>query len=292
MKINSATPVISSNVQSNKNKNVAFQGLNDWKPTNLLKLSRQGSMARNLFILNAFAFLLGTRIITSRDDDEKREIVIRDIPTIIIAVQGVPFIGEKAAELIQKKSGFAIMETGDTKKSTGIAKWIKNKFNRPDKPEMKSVEYSQLEDWYVYNDKLVSGFKGFSERLSKGGNLKKIYSSLNDDVKTLLAGFSDNNDEFIKKLFDKSEKSDSVLAKLEKEMASDKNNALKQASFMKTSTKLIGFGLTLALIGLFIPKLNIFITETIHKNKKKQCENSPACNHAEDVKSTKDTSKN
>lgn len=262
MKINNATPtpIVNNPIQSTaKTTKPSFKG----KVADFLTLSRAGTMSRNLFIANAFTFLLGSRLITSRDKDEKREILIRDVPTIVIAVMGVPVIGEIVAKIVQKKTGFAIMKDGEPGL---IAKHIFQK------TKVKEVaDYGQLKSWYKYDENLTSGFKGFSERLAGLGDkvsLKKIYSALGGDIAEKLKPLKDNNDEFLKEVL----KDKNLTKSLEKALTDGKNKVLKQAEFLKTTTKIAGFGLTLAIIGVLIPKLNIFITETIHKNKKAEKE--------------------
>lgn len=272
MKINNVAPVITNN-SSPKNQNVAFTSrfTNPFKDpnclTDLLTLKKQGPMVRDLFTLNAFAFLLGTRLVTSRDKDEKREIWVRDVPTIIIAVNGVPLIQDAFAGLIQKKSGFAFMEAGP--QSGIIAPFFNQLFKRPDK---NIASYSQLEDWYKFDKNLHSGFKGFTDRLeAQEGNLKKIFSSLSDEIKNDLENlkFNDKNSEFKAKLFDNSDESKPVLEKIIKEFSNPKgNNALKRASWAATIPTLIGFATALVLIGILIPKSNIAITEAINKKRK------------------------
>lgn len=282
MKINATTSTITPNAgtvseETVKTNNVAFKGLVQ-KGKDVFTLNRQGPMGRDLFLINAFAFLLGTRLVTSRDSDEKREILIRDVPTILIAVMGVPVIQDLFADKIQKMSGFAFMEKG---KQPGIVAPLINKLCKVDK---KVVGYGQLKDWYQYNDKLASGFQGFTERLSgQGGNLKKICSFLGDDIKAKIEALDDkfkdkkfnDNKLFSETLFNKSKKSNEALELIKKAFSKEDNKALKQASWMKTSPTLIGLVLTLGLIGMFIPKLNIFITETVNKNKKAQEEQAP-----------------
>lgn len=254
MKIHNATPVVSNNLQK-QGKKIAFNGiLSGAKNTflDLFYLNRQGPMNRNLFTLNAFVFLLGTRLITSRDKDEKREIFIRDVPSIIIAVFGVPVIGKFAAKLLQKKTGFAIMEN----------------------PKDGVVSGKQLESWYKYDENIKPGLSGFSKRLADFGNgvsLKKIYSSLSSNIETSLSSFSENNDSFIKELT--SDKNTSIAESIKKCLSNADNAALKKASHLSTYTKAIGFGATLALLGIFIPKLNIYITEKVNKNRKTKAQN-------------------
>lgn len=266
MKINNVTPVINNNSTKMNSEKVPFTGLvQSCKDglTDLFTLDRKGPMSRKLFIVNAFAFLLGTRLVTSRGKDERREIIIRDIPTIVIAVIGVPVIQNLFAGLVQKKSGFAFLEEDADKDK--FAKLVNKMFKQPN---TKVASYSQLEDWYKFDAKnLASGFEGFTERLSKqGGNLKTIFSSLGKDIKGKLADFSGDNAEFIKKLSENGNKD--LKQAIVDGFKSDKNKALKQASFLKTVPTLIGLGLTLSIIGIFIPKLNIFITEAVNKGKK------------------------
>lgn len=266
MKINNVIPPISNEPKrNNKNQNPAFGGsfINGWKPSNLLELSRQGTMKGNLFIANAFVFLLGSRILTSRDKDEKREVLIRDIPTIVLAVMGVPLLENAVTKFVQKKSGFAIAESSTEK--NGLANWVRKKLNTAEKERTttKTVNYSKLEDWYKFDKNTPSGIEGFSKRLdSLGGNLKKIYSPLSEEIKSVFEGCK-NNEEVIAKITANKE-----LAGKLGEMMSKKNPILEKAKFFKTIPTIAGFAGTLLLIGLFIPKLNIFITESLHKNSK------------------------
>lgn len=266
MKINNLNSQI-YNTDSNKAKTQSFSGMPHVKKylaDDFLKFNRdyRGTMTRDLFVLNAFIFLLGTRVFTSRDKDEKREVMVRDIPTIVIAVMGVPFAERLIThKFIQPRSGFALMKDD-------VSLWNKLN-NNTDKKTPNTVSYGKLNDFYVYNDDLHSGFNGFSDRLSDlGGNLKKIYSTLGDDVKSKLAKFSDKNTEFMKQLNSVEHKG--LLENIKKAMAHPENKVLKQAAFLKTCGKIAGFALTLFSIGIFIPELNIYITERIHKNKKQR----------------------
>lgn len=277
MKINNlASPTVkNNNIVNNINKQSIVPecktlaerfAKSDWHPKKLLDLGRAGTMGHNLFIVNAFAFLLGTRLITSRDKDERREIIIRDLPSIIIAVAGVDLIEKAVSKWFHKNKGFAIMVDSD-KEPGFITKAFRNIFKKPNENELSGVTYSQLKNWYTYDKNLDSstGLKGFSERLSTlGGKLKTIYSSLNDEIKGKLTNCKDN-----KEVIDTFTKDKTLGEQIKKALLDPKNNALKKAEMLKTWPTLIGFGLTLALLGICIPKTNIFITETIHKNRKK-----------------------
>lgn len=240
MKVNSTTPVVNNVNVNNHNKQIAFKGVSDF-----LNLKRQGPMGRGLFITTAFTFLLGSRLITSRDKDEKREILIRDVPTIIIAVMGVPVIGKFVAKAVEKSSGFAIL----------------------DKTSKDVFSYGQIDnDLYRFDKNSASGFKGFCKTLSEaGGDLKKIFSNLGKNVKNQLdvEKFSQGNESFIKELM-----KDKKLSKMLKEELSKADNAvLKQAGFLKSIPTFAGFAATLGLVGVLIPNLNIHITESISKKR-------------------------
>lgn len=247
-------PTSNNVINNNKaNKNVAF-GANPsttlTKAKNafleLAEPQRLGNMSRNMFIAAGFSFLLSGRLINSRDNNERRETLTRDVPTIVLAVQGVPIVENIVAKIIEKKTGFAIT----TKKLTDSGK-----IKREIPPGV------QLKDWYIYDEQLQSGFKGFSDRLSNlGGNLKKVYSNLNQDIKSKLAKLSNDNATFMDKL----SKDKSLQQTIETELKSGKNNVVKQASYLKAVPKLMGIVGTLGFIGIFIPMLNIFITEMVN----------------------------
>jgi len=258
MKIHSIAPQVSQTF-NNKN-NVSFSG----KPgffREFLTLERQGNMSRKLFIANAFLFLLGGRVLKARDDNEKREIFTRDIPSIVLAVQGVPVIGEMVTKLIQSRSGFAIGNEYSEKDGFTLLREHRLEGIKGD---------GQLKDWYIFDEnlaKLDGGFENFFTRLKdKGGNLKKICSSLSDEIKGKLTSFNESNVSFIKELNKSENKGLKVL--IEEAFKGSKNKAFEKANFLKTIPRIIGFAMTLTLLGALIPKLNIHITRKLNKNKK------------------------
>jgi len=269
MKINNATPMMTNNT-TKANKNVAFSGGFPKTPKELFVLERKGNMSRYLFTLNAFVFLLGGRLLKSRDKNEKRETMTRDVPTIVIAVFGVPVVKDAVAKVFQKNSGFAILNEGSEKSKFG--QWIGKIFNNKDTKTKTIASYDQLEDRYVYDSNLKSGFNGFLERLDEeGGDFKKICSSLSDEIKSKLSKFkTKNNADFLVEL----EKDKGLKGLIVEGFKKPSNKAVEQAKWLKTIPTLAGFVVTLFTIGIFIPKLNIAITESI--NKKKKVETKPA----------------
>lgn len=251
-------------------QNPSFGGKGLQFVKDLVEPERVGTMGRWLFLGTAFVFLLGGRIIGSRDKNEKRETITRDVPSIVIIAGAVPIIEKFLSKHIQKHTGFAILGNAEEKKAQDIYAEIKagtkDASAANDLPKQ-IISYAQLKTWYTFDENLASGFKGFSERLSNlGGNLKKIYSKLGDKFKEDLKGLSDDNKTFMAELFDT--KNETLLNKI-KDAFKDKkgNEALKQAEFIKASPKLISIAGTLALLGIFVPVFNIWLTEQVNKKE-------------------------
>ncbi len=250
MQINAINNTNINNVNSIKKENnpsfgkLNTAGLKSYMKDNFTQLNKSGPMARGMFVLNAFTFLLGSRIVTARDADEKREIVIRDIPTVLLSVLGVPMIEKTAAKVINKTTGFAVNQKYDV-----LKEWYQN-----GKTVMKNGK-EVIEN--------VTDFNAFSKRLSdQGADIKKVYSTLSSEIKDSLAEMKGSNEEIIKSITNKK----GLPEKIQEALKSAENGALKKANSLKTATKALGFGLTLGLIGLLIPKVNIAITKAIHKN--------------------------
>lgn len=250
MKVNNATPNVIPTIRP---KQTSFKGrLTNFEKIPVLKnigfLDRNGSLTQKLFFINAFAFLLGGRIVTARDNNEKREIITRDIPSILIAVYGITSLEKVFAKQMQKLTGFAIGTKPD-----------KNNFKG--RHTLEVAKESQIKDWYILDKNLAGGLNSFSERLSnQGGNLKKIYSRLSDDIKAKISNFSDDNDSFMKEL----NKNKALSEDVTKAMSETSNKAHIHASFLKTTPKILGLGVTLGLLGIFLPKFNIYLTEKLN----------------------------
>lgn len=243
MKINNATPNpihvnFTGKVPASKVTEIVEKGQSSF--SKLFNLDETGHMSRKLFIVNGFIFLLGGRFLRARDNNERRETVSRDVPTIVVVAMGIPVVQKWLAKKMQKNTGLALTHNNDIAKS------------------------SQIQEWYKYDEKLTTGFDGFTKRLSDmGGNLKKIFSRLDADSKSKLASFSDNNDKFISEL----SKNKELKKSFETKFKQSGNKALEEAAFLHTIPTIMGFAVTLSLIGIMIPKLNIFITEKINKDK-------------------------
>lgn len=271
MKINNTSLQTSrmNNKQISRAQNPSFTGTQQFMK-DLVEPQRFGNMGRWLFLATAFVFLLGGRILGSRDKNEKRETITRDIPSIVLIAGAVPIIEKFLSKHIQKRTGFAILGNAKEKEAEDTYTAIKNGTKQAadaEKLEKETVSYAQLKTWYTFDENLTSGFKGFSERLSNlGGNLKKIYSALGDSFKQELKGFSDDNKTFVTELFE--DKNQGLLEKIKTAFKDTKGNeALKQAEFIKATPKLISMAGTLALLGIFVPSFNIWLTEKLNKEE-------------------------
>lgn len=272
---------ISASNNKMNNKQVAFQSSfvertyegSKKIAKDLFEPERFGNMGRWLFLATAFIFLLGGRIIGSRDKNEKRETLTRDVPTIAIIAGAVPILERWMSKHLQRYTGFAIMGNTKEKDSEDIYAEINSgakNASEAEKLEKGVVSNGQLKNWYIFDENLSSGFQGFCERLSNlGGNLKKTFSCLNDDIKEKLKGLNSENKAFMKELFDGK---NSDLLKTIEGLFKDKegNNALRQAEFMKAVPKLVSIAITLGLLGIFIPLFNIGVTEKLNKQPQNQ----------------------
>lgn len=276
MKINNTSIQTSRMKNKQAITNPGFTGKSTQFVKDLVEPQRFGNMGRWLFLVTAFVFLLGGRILGSRDKNEKRETITRDVPTIIIIAGAVPIIEKFLSKHIQKHTGFAILgnknekETEDT--YAAIKAGTKNADAAKDLPK-ELISYAQQKNWFVFDENLASGPKGFLERLlNLGGDPKKVCSKLSENIEKALEKFNKNGQEFIDEIH-KPENS-TLLKEIMDAFKDPKNNALKHAEFLKAIPKLISMAGTLALLGIFIPLFNIAVTEKV--NKKEESETKKA----------------
>lgn len=217
-------------------------------------IAPNGSLTRMMFFLVATFFMLGGRFFESRSNDEKREVVTRDVPAVALSVAGAPLINKAAAYAITKKSGVPIVTLGEKK----------NFWNAAFREQKDLVNW--FSDLATADDALVN----FSETVNKhGGNLKKVFKKL---------GFSD----ILKALTDKTD-NEGILAAIKegkangtegfknleaalKAIKSD-NNLLAFAKKAQAYVKLGGIAFMAATLGYFLPHLNIITTKKKYQKK-------------------------
>ena len=74
--------------------------------------SKTGSLTRTMFFLVGVCFMLGGRFFESRDNDEKREVLTRDVPAVALSAAGAPMLNNAMAYGVTKKTGIPIMTMG------------------------------------------------------------------------------------------------------------------------------------------------------------------------------------
>ena len=87
--------------QNNQNNNPSFGDSKSIARTAFEKLgqacnvdSRNGSLTRTMFFIVGTLFMLGGRFFESRDNDERREVVTRDVPAVALSVAGAPTLNK------------------------------------------------------------------------------------------------------------------------------------------------------------------------------------------------------
>lgn len=260
----------SNNSQKNAQANPSFGAAKD--TGNLRKafewlggqcnVQGNGSINRATFLAVSSIFMVGSRYVESRDNDEKREIITRDIPGVTIACFGAPFLNNAASFLITKTSGVPISELEGKKPS-----YMNSRF----------VSQKQVIDWYSELNKLDNPLVNFSETIERqGGNLKKVMKKFGfENELNAISNSSDNKViiEAIKSEKGKNSESFKKLENLLKNVSKD-NKVLTFAKNSQASVKMGCILLSAALLGYFLPRLNIIKTK--NKYKKNPDQNKPA----------------
>jgi hypothetical protein len=217
---------------------------------NQCNIEPNGSLSRIMFFLIGGVFMLGSRFLGSRNKDEKREVLTRDIPGVALAAFGAPMLNSAIAHKITQKTGIPII-TFDGKRPV-------------------LVSQKQITDWYSGFSKLDNPLINFAEMLERnGGNISKVMKKLgfentlnaisnSSDNKTVLAALKEaqtNGSDLFKNL-------ENIIKHI-----ADENQLLKSAKNSHAGVKLGGILLTAALLGFFIPRFNILVTRKKYKDK-------------------------
>jgi hypothetical protein len=259
MKINNhlTSPLYNNNQSSNP----SFGNANAAKSTarkvfefvgNQCNIESNGSLTRIMFFIVGGIFMLGSRFIEARGKDEKREVLTRDIPGVALTAFCAPTLNNLLAASVTKKWGIPIVKSSDNK--FAIAK-INGKF-------MEFTSQKQIKDWYSELSKMDNPLITFSETVERnGGSIAKVMKKLGFDKELEAISKSSENKEIIKAL--KTSGSTKAFGKLEeliKNIPAD-NKLLKFAKNAQACVKVGMIGITAALLGFIIPRLNIVITK-------------------------------
>ena len=281
MKINgysSAAPRVSYKQNTNNQPsfgngaaNRAFEALG--KACNV---DSNGSLTRSMFFIVATLFMLGGRFFESRSNDEKREVVTRDVPAVALSVAGAPIINKAVAYAVTKKSGVPISAMGNADDpiiSVGKDKSGKPKFTFGKQGKVFSSSFAsqkQIIDWYSDFNNLDNPLVNFSETVDKhGGKLEKVFNKLG--LSDMLKAVTDKKDnkgilDAIKEAKVNNTEGFQNLENALKKVPKD-NNLLNFAKKAHAYVKLGGIAFMAATLGYFLPHLNIITTKKKYQKK-------------------------
>ena len=215
-------------------------------------IQSNGSLTRGMFFVVGTLFMLGGRFFESRDNDEKREVVTRDVPAVALSVAGVPLINQAVAYGVTKKTGIPIVTLGEKKNLWGAS----------------FSSQKQLVDWYseLGDNALVN----FSETVNKhGGNLQKVFKKLGFTDKLAAITGAKDNESILNAIKEAKQNDTEAFKNLEAAMKSltKDNKLLKAAKRNQAYVKLGGIAFMAALLGYLLPRLNIITTRKKYQKK-------------------------
>ena len=235
-----------------------------------------GSLTRAMFFTVATLFMLGGRFFESRSNDEKREVVTRDVPAVALSVAGAPLINKAVAYAVTKKSGVPILTMGNPNDpiiSIGKDKNGKPKFALGKQGKVFSSSFAsqkQIIDWYSGLENMDDALVNFSETVNKhGGKLDKVFKKLGlTDLLTAVTDKKDNKGilDAIKEGKANGSEAFKNLEQALKAVPND-NNLLKFAKKAHAYVKLGGIAFMAATLGYFLPHLNIITTKKKYQKK-------------------------
>lgn len=217
-------------------------------------IAPNGSLTRTMFFIVATVFMLGGRFFESRSNDEKREVVTRDIPAVALSASGAPMLNRAVAYATTKVSGVPIVALGE-KKNLWSAAFRSQK---------------DLVNWYSDLATADNALVNFSETVDKhGGNLQKVFKKLG--FTDLLKAITDKNDnkgilDAINNAKANGTEEFKSLENVLKSIQAD-NKLLKFAKQAQAYVKLGGIAFMAATLGYFLPHLNIITTKKKYQKK-------------------------
>ena len=246
-----------------KKKDVSFSGSSNFskgfdKFADKCNIGQNGSLTRPAFLAISSLFMIGARFFKSRGEDERREVLTRDVPGITLAVYGAPVLNSGLAYLVTKRTGIPILQYAEK-----LDRNLKN---------ASFASQKQVKDWYSSLKELKNPLITFSETIERnGGNIKKVMTKLGLESK--LKDITGKDDATNKEIIDsfkklQSEKSEK-FSNFEGEIRNiaDDNKVLKIAKNTQAAVKVSGILFTAALLGIILPRLNILTTKKKYQQK-------------------------
>lgn len=248
---------------NNQKSNASNPGFGDLKSvgSKILKQCNcdNGSLSRAAFLFISFVFLVGSRFIESRNNDERREVLTRDIPAVALSGGGVPLMTGAAAYAITKNSGIPV-STFKNKKSIFSASLASQK---------------QVADWYSQLKDADNPLINMMDTLERhGGNIRKVMNKFGFKKELDAITTSSNNKEIIeaaKLAQSNGQENFKVLEDLIRNIPVD-NKVLKFAKNAQAYVKIGGIAITAGLLGWILPRLNILITNKKYEKREKEHE--------------------
>lgn len=237
--------------QQNGKQTVNFSGNNNFdKAANWFNIDQHNSFTREMFLALSGIFMLGARFVKARDNDEKREVLTRDIPAVIVATYGAKWLYNGLAKAVGSISGIPVKAKD----------FVSNK---------------QIKSWYSGFDKLQNPVITFAETIKRNnGKLNKAFGllSLSDDVKGIVGKENATNEEIISALKKAQEAKDSKFVALETKLKglSGENKLLTKAINHQACVKLGALGIVSAILGFGLPRLNIVMTRKKYQQNPNQ----------------------
>jgi len=259
--------------EQKNNQSVSFSGNHSGNGGKLFNwaaercsLGNKGDLTRNMFLAISSIFMVGSRFKDSRGNDERREVLTRDIPGVLLSCYGAPILNSAMAYMITKKTGIPIIQFAEKQ-----AQNIKN---------AKFISQKQVKDLYTKFGELKNPLITFSETVEKhGGDIKKIMNKLGlaGELKAIHGNEGATNKEIIESLKKAQSANSHEFETLERGLTklTEDNKVFKFAQKAQAGVKIGGILFTAAILGVIIPRLNIVNTKKKYQDKDAEHHHSP-----------------
>lgn len=266
----------------NRNNKVTFSGNKGQKAfkwvSDQCNVSNKGELTRVMFLVVSSIFMVGARFLKARGDDERREVLTRDIPAIVLSIYGAPVLNAGLAYAATKRSGIPVVNFKE-----GAEKKLKN---------AKFVTQKQVKEWYSNLKDLKNPLVTFSETIHRhGGDLNKVMKKLGEGfesgMESIVGKKGASNEEIITAFKNAQKNKTESFTNLETKIKniSSENELFKAAQKSQAHIKLAGIAFTAAILGYLLPRLNIVTTREKykHKNESQSAQTNPQTQPAQEA---------
>jgi len=279
MKINTInTSTCLNNQQQNKSVTFGNIGSIGSKALKALEFDKSNFSTAGLCTV-CYLAVFAPRYIKSRDDSERREILVRDLPTITTIIFGRRILQNIVSQIYTKTTGLAL-HIKPEKHETPLQKIFN--YLRPDKG-IKVLSSSEITEKYSNVHLNKNGLADFADFITQqGGNIKKVLSS-NKELKTHLqtayqqfnpdgnfekAGPAEIAD-MLRKINKKNAPKNSEIQAIENILKTPDNILVRRAKRINSTFDFLATLVFIPLIlGLLLPRINECITKSHYKKQK------------------------